>query len=898
MKPDKITDRASEALQAAHQLALTGQNSEIEPEHLLVALLQQEEPNIVVQLLAKMGVGADLMLREAQEVAGRFPRVARAQPPVAPSRRLTIVLMEAERALKEFEDEYISTEHLFIGVASEERSVTREFLAVHGFKRQEIVRALKELKGPHRVSNRQPEESRQALERYARDLTEMARKDTLDPVIGRHLETRRVIEVLARRTKNNPVLIGEPGVGKTAIVEGLARRVVAGDVPESLKRKRVIALDLGALVAGAQFRGQFEERMRAVLKEIQESAGEIIVFIDELHNLVGAGRAEGSMDAANLLKPALARGDLHCVGATTLDEYRKHIEKDAALSRRFQPVLVGEPSVEDTISILRGLKERYEIHHHVRISDSALVAAAELSTRYVSDRFLPDKAIDLMDEAAARLRIEMDSLPADLDRSERELTSLELEREALRREEDDASRARLKKIEREIAGKKEAHLAAKTRWEAQKAVISDVARLKKEIEGARSEVERHTREGDLETASRIKYQDLPALESQHRAAEARLAGMQSDDRSLRNQVTEEDIAGVVSSWTGIPVAKMLEGERRKLLRMEEIIHRRISGQRHAVTAVADAIRRSRSGLRAATLPMGSFIFLGPSGVGKTELAMALAEFLFDDEKALVRVDMSEFMEKHTVSRLIGAPPGYVGYEEGGKLTEMVRRRPYSVLLFDEIEKAHPDVFNVLLQVLDDGRLTDGQGRTVDFKNTLIIMTSNLGSHLYSGRADRVGFVVERAASAASEAAPDHDAYREQMTSLLKETFRPEFLNRIDEVVIFDRLGRENLKEIVGFQVRDLRARLRDSRLGLALTPEAVDRVVALGHDPEYGARPIRRVIEKRVQNELSRRMLAGEFLPGHDVVVDVDEKGEFTFSSRPTTDATLRSDTARLGARA
>jgi ATP-dependent Clp protease ATP-binding subunit ClpB len=787
-----------------------------------------------------------------------------AQPTLSP--RFRAVADAAAAEAEHLKDDYVSTEHLLLALASEPgRAPAARLLAQHGATRDALLSALAAVRGSQRVTDPHPEGKYQALERYGRDLTDLARRGKLDPVIGRDDEIRRVIQVLARRTKNNPVLIGEPGVGKTAIVEGLAQRIVRGDVPEGLKDKRIVALDMGALVAGAKYRGEFEERLKAVLQEIAASEGRIVLFIDELHTVVGAGAAEGAIDASNMLKPMLARGELHTIGATTLDEYRKHIEKDAALERRFQPVLVGEPTVEDTISILRGLRERYEIHHGVRLKDAALVAAAVLSHRYISDRFLPDKAIDLVDEAASKLRMEIDSMPAELDEVSRRLMQLEIEREALRKETDAASLERLARLERELAELKEERTRLATRWEEEKQAIQAARQVKEEIEAVRLEIERAQRLGDYAKASELQYGRIPELERRLREAEARLGSQQGGPRLLKEEVDEEDIAEVVSKWTHIPVSRLMEGEIQKLLRMEERLHLRVVGQDEAINAVANAIRRARAGLQDPNRPLGSFIFLGPTGVGKTELARALAEFLFDDERALIRIDMSEYQEKHTVSRMIGAPPGYVGYEEAGQLTEAVRRRPYAVVLFDEIEKAHPEVLNVLLQLLDDGRLTDGKGRTVDFKNTVIIMTSNLGSHFLSERALRDGTLT--------------DSARQDVLDALRAHFRPEFLNRIDEIIIFHPLGREHLARIVDIQIERLLKRLEERKIAVELTPAARDLLIAEGYDPAYGARPLKRTIQRRVLDPLAMKVLQGEFGEGDRVVIDADG-ASLTFTKR------------------
>ncbi|BCW97892.1 MAG: chaperone protein ClpB [Armatimonadota bacterium] len=859
MRLDRFTIKSQEALADAQTLALERGNPRIENEHLLVALVRQEQ-GVAPAILGKVGVRPREVEDEALREIARFPVVSGAHQST-PSPQLGQTLQAAEKEADALRDDYISTEHLLLALAEDTKGAAGRILRERGLTREAILRALADVRGGQRVTDQNPEEKFQALEKYGRDLTQAARQGKLDPVIGRDDEIRRVIQVLSRRTKNNPVLIGEPGVGKTAIVEGLAQRIVAGDVPESLKNKRVVALDMGALIAGAKYRGEFEDRLKAVLKEISEAQGEIILFIDEMHTIVGAGAAEGAVDAANLLKPMLARGELRCVGATTLDEYRKHVEKDPALERRFQPIMVGEPSVDDTIAILRGLKERYEVHHGVRIQDSALVAAAVLSHRYIADRFLPDKAIDLVDEAASRLRIEIDSMPQEIDVVERRIRQLEIEREALKKETDRASAERLAKLEEELADLREQASAMKAHWQAEKEIITAIRQTKQEIENARAEEQAAEREGDLGKAAEIRYGRMLELQKKLDRLNAELAELQSTQKMLKEEVDEEDIAEVVSKWTGIPVSKLMEGELQKLVQMESRLRLRVVGQDQALEAVSNAVRRARAGLQDPNRPIGSFMFLGPTGVGKTELARALAEFLFDDERAMTRLDMSEFMEKHSVARLIGAPPGYVGYEEGGYLTEAVRRRPYSVILFDEIEKAHPDVFNILLQILDDGRLTDGQGRTVDFKNTVIIMTSNLGSGWLSdptiGREEAVRRVM--------------DAVREH--------FRPEFLNRIDEMVVFNTLTGEHIRAIVEIQLGHLRERLAARGLTLEVTDAAKERLAAEGFDPAYGARPLKRVIQKRLQDPLAIKVLQGEFREGDRVVVDVDDSGEFTFTA-------------------
>jgi ATP-dependent Clp protease ATP-binding subunit ClpB len=844
---DKLTVKAQEAVQAAQALADREGHQQIEPEHLLLALVEQEE-GVVGALLAKLGARPEAVRRDVQGELRRLPKVSGASGQYL-SPRLKAVLDTAWEEMERLKDEYCSTEHLLVAIAQEADGAAGRILRQAGITRDGLYRALVDVRGSQRVTDQNPEAKYQALERYSRDLTELARKGKLDPVIGRDDEIRRVVQVLSRRTKNNPVLIGEPGVGKTAIVEGLAQRIVAGDVPEGLKGKRLVALDLGALIAGTKYRGEFEDRLKAVLREITEAGGEVICFIDELHTLVGAGGAEGAMDASNMLKPALARGELRCIGATTLDEYRKHVEKDAALERRFQPIFVKEPSVEDTIAILRGLKEKYEVHHKVKIKDSALVAAAVLSHRYIADRFLPDKAIDLVDEAASRLRIEIDSMPAELDEIERRIMQLEIERVSLAKETDEPSRERLERLDRELADLKERSAGFKTRWEAEKEAIGRIGKIKEEIDAARTAMADAERRGDLNRAAELRFGTLHQLERQLEAENARLAAQQAQGRLLKEEVDEEDVAEVVGKWTGIPVTRLLEGEVQKLVQMEDRLARRVVGQADALRAVANAVRRARSGLADPNRPIGSFLFLGPTGVGKTELARALAEFLFDDERAMVRLDMSEYMEKHTVARLIGAPPGYVGFEEGGQLTEAVRRRPYSVVLFDEVEKAHPDVWNALLQLLDDGRLTDGHGRTVDFRNTVVIMTSNLGSHYFREIAD-----FEKA--------------RPRVLEELRAHLRPEFLNRIDEVIVFRPLGLEEIKQVVEIQAAHLRKRLGDKRITLELGDAAKALLAREGFDPVFGARPLKRTLQRRVQDPLALKILEGEFQPGDTVRVD------------------------------
>jgi ATP-dependent Clp protease ATP-binding subunit ClpB len=844
---DKLTIKAQEALQSAQEIAQKLNHQEVDCEHVLSALIQQPD-GLVRPLLEKLGANPDAILHTLDEELNRRHQVHDIDSTqIYLSKPLRTALDAAFAQADKLKDRFVSTEHVLLGIAE-----TTKLLKL---KPADILKALRDVRGTAQVTDQNPEDKYQALTKYGRDLTEEARRGKLDPVIGRDTEIRRVMQVLSRRTKNNPVLIGDPGVGKTAIAEGLARRIVSGDVPEGLKDKRLIAMDIGAMLAGAKYRGEFEDRLKAFLKEVVASEGNIILFIDELHTVVGAGKAEGApVDAANMLKPSLARGELHTIGATTLDEYRKYIEKDPALERRFQPILVGEPSVEDTIAILRGLKERYEVHHGVRIQDSALVSAAVLSHRYIADRFLPDKAIDLMDEAASRLRMELDSMPTEIDQIDRRIMQLEIERTALKKESDKASKERLGKLEKDLADLQEQSKKLKAQWQNEKGVVDEIRSLKSATELSKEQVEKAKREGDLAKASEIQYGRLPELDKKLAAADGRLAKLQKSGKMLTEEVTENDIAEVVALWTGIPVSRLLEGEREKLVHMEERLRERVVGQEEAIVAVSNAVRRARSGLQDPNRPIGSFIFLGPTGVGKTELARALAEFLFDDENAMVRIDMSEYMEKHTVARLIGAPPGYVGYEEGGQLTEAVRRRPYAVVLFDEIEKAHQDVFNVLLQILDDGRLTDGQGRVVDFKNTVIIMTSNVGSRHFA------------------EGAADTETVRKQVLDDLRAHFRPEFLNRVDDIIIFHGLGMEHIKQIVDIQLERVRKRLTDQRIDLTLTPQAKDLIAREGYDPVYGARPLKRVIQKKILDALSLEILAGRFKEGDKIRAEVDKR--------------------------
>jgi len=873
---DRFTIKAQEALKRAHAIAQEYHHQQMEAEHLLAALLEQKE-GIVMPILHKLGVDVALLKQRVYESLQKYPKVEGVGE-IYISPRLKKVLDRAEKEAQGLRDEFISTEHLLIALADEKDTYAHDILVSFGVKKEDLMKALAEVRGPHRVTDQEPEEKYQALKRYCVNLTELAKAGKLDPVIGRDEEIRRVIQILSRRRKNNPCLIGDAGVGKTAIVEGLAQRIASQDVPSTLQDKSVLALDMGALIAGAKYRGEFEERLKAVLKEIQESEGNIILFIDEIHTVVGAGAAEGAMDASNLLKPALARGELHCIGATTINEYRKYIEKDPALERRFQPVLVTEPSVEETISIMRGIKEKYEIHHGVKISDSAIVAAAYLSHRYLPDRRLPDKAIDLIDEAAAKLRMEIDSMPAELDELDRKIRQLEIERQVVKREDNPAAKERFVKIEDEIAKLKEKYEEFKAQWMAEKEVIQKIRSIKEKIDETKLELERAERAGDLEQAARLKYDTLVNLQKDLERESERLREIQAQRPMLKEEVDDEDIAEIVSKWTGIPVSKLLQEEAEKLLHMEEALHKRVVGQDVAVKAVSEAIRRARAGLADPKRPLGSFLFLGPTGVGKTELARALAEFLFDDENAMVRIDMSEYMERHSVARLIGAPPGYVGYEEGGQLTEAVRRRPYSVVLLDEIEKAHPEVFNILLQILEDGRLTDGKGNVVSFKNTVIIMTSNIGSE---------HIVAPRAEPGTKEYELEYNTMKEMVLKELSRYFKPELLNRIDETIIFHSLGKKHLHEIVDLMISRLRERLADRKIDIELSPEVKEFLVEVGYTPEFGARPLRRAIQRYIENPLAELILKGEVKPGQ--TVKVEKKGE-EIEFRPTETEVLEAE--------